>query len=375
MDSQTSQSKSPKYRGQVVYIYAFDLAYDMKREPGGTLLGQKMYDYTMLQSKRMPKYLFFYRPKMVTLPLIVWQGASGQIQIQRSIKVFDVGSISIQLRVPFEVERLEDLVPYHNFSFADKTVEDEVRKLAEQAKKELEPYCVKPVAQLSQEEPYTVFCIDDLPGQEESDVCAEDWLMDNRRAVAGLLTEEQEPQRLSEQEASESTSLYLSYYDKDLVVVDWDAALVIGGKDSLNDVLHIMELANVQLAELEAYDRILNSSLQAAYRDLGQMRSSAQREVIKNLREIKVDFARLSDELLNITKFFGDWHLANIYEKLSIRFHLGDWNDIIDEKLKTLGELYGMLQQDKNNFLMLVLESVIVLLFIIDLVIIIAVSK
>ena len=40
------------------------------------------------------------------------------------------------------------------------------------------------------------------------------------------------------------------------------------------------------------------------------------------LREIRIDMARFNDELPNTTKFFGDWHLARIYEKLSARFHL-----------------------------------------------------
>src|SRR5439155_979149 len=83
------------------------------------------------------------------------------------------------------------------------------------------------------------------------------------------------------------------------------------------------------------------------------------------LREIRVDLARLSDELSNITKFFGDWHLARIYENISARFHLGDWHRTIDEKLKTLANLYQLLQHDQTNRWMLMLEATIVLLFVI----------
>ena len=78
--------------------------------------------------------------------------------------------------------------------------------------------------------------------------------------------------------------------------------------------------------------------------------------------------ARLTDELENITKFFGDWHLARIYRTLSDRFHLAEWHRILDNKLKTLGDLYQILQQDRNNFWMVILETTIVLLFILDLV-------
>jgi hypothetical protein len=88
------------------------------------------------------------------------------------------------------------------------------------------------------------------------------------------------------------------------------------------------------------------------------------------LREIRIDLARFSDELSNITKFFGDWHLARIYEKIAARFHLGDWHRTIDEKLKTLDNLYQLLNQDRVNRMMILLELAIVLLFIIDLVVI-----
>jgi hypothetical protein len=253
-------------------------------------------------------------------------------------------------------------------SFGWFNLKQQVSSLAEDALRELAPYCVRPVTQLGQPEEYTVFCFDQVPALDsDSGFHSEDWLMSNRRSVAALLMEESESSQLSEQEARETTEQYLTYYDNDLVVVDWDAALIIGLQDDLEEVLHIMELANVQLIELAAYDRILDTALERAYRDLSHPRVHLSRSVYRNLREIRVDLARFSDELLNITKFFGDWHWARIYQGISKRFHLPDWHRIINEKLKTLGELYQLIQQDRVNFWMIVLETTIVLLFIIDL--------
>jgi len=91
---------------------------------------------------------------------------------------------------------------------------------------------------------------------------------------------------------------------------------------SLDETLYIMELANLQLAELEAYDRILDEAVEKAYRDLAARRFSrwTGAGVQRDLRELRMDLARLSDELSNITKFFGDWHLARIYQGLASRF-------------------------------------------------------
>ncbi len=56
---------------------------------------------------------------------------------------------------------------------------------------------------------------------------------------------------------------------------------------------------------------------------------------------------------------------------MSARFHLADWHRTIDEKLKTLDDLYQLLKQDHNNRWMMVLEVTIVLLFVVDLVVLI----
>jgi len=128
-------------------------------------------------------------------------------------------------------------------------------------------------------------------------------------------------------------------------------------------------LANLQLAELEAYDRILDNSLERAYRDLTVRPMRGRTAILRELREIRIDLARFSDELSNITKFFGDWHLARIYQNISARFHLADWHKTIDDKLQTLDDLYQLLNHDQTNRWMLILEVTIVLLFIIDLVI------
>jgi hypothetical protein len=244
-----------------------------------------------------------------------------------------------------------------------------VRQLAEAVRRELGPYAIRPVAELAPEEAYTVFCLQSpLPGGANQASSAERWLARHRREVAALLTQEPDIDHLSAQEAEESTVRHLSYYEHDLVVMDWDAALIIDRPEHFDETLYVMELANLQLAELEAYDRILDEALERSYRDLSVRRARSRADILRELRDIRIDLARFNDELSNITKFFGDWHLARIYENIAARFHLADWHRSIDGKLGTLDGLYQLLKHDQNNLWMLVLEITIVLLFIIDLV-------
>ena len=365
-------AKSDRYKGEVVYIYAFDVAYEMTRQPVRELLGQPVAQFVVGASKRSPRHLFFYRPQMVRLPPQQRVGPGGPIQIERVVKLLPVGALSITVRVRFDVPRIDDLVGYHDLQFTEGSLNEEVRKLAEEIRRELSPYYIRPVPQLAEEEAYTVFCIESpLLSAEGAPLNVENWWRANRRAVASLLTQEPDIDHLSKQEADESTGRYLSYYEHDLVVVDWDAALVVDEMQNFEETLYIMELANLQLAELEAYDRILDDSLVRAYRDLSLRQVRGRASMLRELRELRIDLARFSDELSNITKFFGDWHLARIYENISARFHLPDWHKTIDGKLKTLADLYQLLNHDQTNRWMLILESTIVLLFVIDLIILI----
>jgi hypothetical protein len=363
-----------RYTGEVVFIYAFDVAYELRRGPIPQLLGQTVAQFFVDATHRAPRQLFFYRPQMVRMPPLERVGPQGLVRVERTIKILPVGAISITVRVPFSVERLEDLVAYHDLRFTNGSLYDEVWSLAEEAWRELRPYALKAVDRLSDEEAYTVFFITGpLQPADGKSFSAEDWLIAHRRPVASLLTQEPDIEHLSDQEVDESIGRYLSYYQHDLTVIDWDAALVIDDPRNFEETLHIMELANVQLAELEAYDRLLDDVIERSYRDLaggGFLRRwvRGRGEVLRSLGEIRIDLARLSDELSNITKFFGDWHLARIYQALSGRFHLSEWHKVVDEKLKTLDELYQLLKHDQNNRWMMLLEATIVLLFIVDLI-------
>lgn len=353
------------YRGQVVYLYAYDVASEMRRGAIPSLLGQPVSTFSMEVGKRGPRDVFFFQPLMALLPPVTWESPLGPVQVQRSVKLFSVGAISLAFRVPFQVDSLESLVPFHELGLA----QQEARQLARQVVEDLRPYLIQPLTELREEEAYTVFCLEWPSGHARMQApSAQAWLDRHRHEVAALLTQETDHLTLAAQEIHETTGRALSYYAHDLAVMDWDAALLIDRPGQFDPTLHIFELANVQLTELEAYDRMLDRALQRAYSDVSGPTLRSRRTILRTLRELRVDMARLSDELSNITKFFGDWHLARVYQSISDRLHLGDWGRTLEGKLRTLDDLYRILRQDQMNIWMMTLEAAIVLLFIIDLI-------
>src|SRR4051794_27780463 len=73
--------------GEVVYLYAFDVAYEMTRQPVPSLLGQPAAEFAIGSSKRMPRQAFFYRAQMVRLPPLERLTDRGPVRLERVIKV------------------------------------------------------------------------------------------------------------------------------------------------------------------------------------------------------------------------------------------------------------------------------------------------
>src|SRR5688500_3494642 len=214
--------RDPLLTGEVVYLYAFDVAYEMNRQPVTQLLGQPVAQFQVDASKRSPRQHSFYRPQMVRLPPLERLGPRGPIRLERTVKILPVGAISINVRIPFSVSSIDELVCFHDLRFNDGSfLYDEVRQLAEDIRHELRAFYVRPLERLGDEEAYTVFCINGPLISESASLATEDWRSENRRQVAALLNEEPDPARLSEQEVVESTGKYLTYYERDLVVMDW----------------------------------------------------------------------------------------------------------------------------------------------------------
>src|SRR4051812_14594123 len=135
--------------GEVVYLYAFDVAYEMNRMPVERLLGQPVAQFQVDASKRSPRQLFFYRPQMVRLPPLERLGPRGPIRLERTVKLLPLGAISITVRVPFAVQSIDELVCFHDLRYSDGSyLYDEVRQLAEDVRHELKSFYIRPLERL-----------------------------------------------------------------------------------------------------------------------------------------------------------------------------------------------------------------------------------
>jgi hypothetical protein len=263
------------------------------------------------------------------------------------------------------VDALADLHAFHSPTVADgRPLDALARELCADVVRESAAALVRP-GPVGEPEAYTAFLLTDLAGDRD----AGGWLTARPREVAGLLAETP-PDRLSEPQVEEVLRLRRSFEVTDLVVIDWDAALVVDLDGTSDDVLFVLELANLQLEEFRWMDGVLDRYLDRAYVDLARKRRwvfGTAAGVLRSLRQLRIDLARLADEVGHTIKFVGDWHLARVYRLAQERFHLDQWRASVADRLKHLDDLYTLTRGELFDRRMLWLEIVIVLFFAIDL--------
>lgn len=175
-------------------------------------------------------------------------------------------------------------------------------------------------------------------------------------AVAALLRAEHPP--LSQQEAAEALSVRLSYRPDDAVLIDWNAAILVG-KDN-DDVRAVLEYANVELLEMRYLDRALDDAIEHWQRR--GTKGWAWSSVRRDLARLQTDASLLFEGVNNTLKLVGDQYLARVYQAAARRFHLPAWDASILRKITTIESMHGRLSDHRANLRMELLEWIIILL-------------
>src|SRR5579864_4682464 len=98
-------------QGEVVYLYAFDVANEIATARVQEILARKPIPYEIRTDHTVPRDVPLYRP-LVIEPPVLSSTIEGQT-VRLSVRVYEVGVVSIAMRVPFERQNLSDLLPFH----------------------------------------------------------------------------------------------------------------------------------------------------------------------------------------------------------------------------------------------------------------------
>jgi hypothetical protein len=349
-------------KGAVVYLYAFDVADEILTSKVQEILAKQPFTFEVPMERAVPRDLPLYRPLAIETGPVA---AFGGRPVCALVRVYEVGVVTVALRIEVEANNLSDLVPFHSPPLdSGEALDDVARDLCGRVCESLSDLMLRG-APPSSPEAYTVLCLTDIEGVRDTSA----WLAEQRRDVAALLAQAS-PDEVSEAQIAEALRIQRSFGTRDLVVIDWDAALVVDLSGYLDDVLYVLELANLQLEEFRVMDARLDRYVNKAYEDLerrGAGRFAADLRTLRSLRRFRVDATKLAEEVTHITKFLGDWYLARVYLGARERFHLDEWRGSVERKLGHLDQIYGMVHSQAYEQRMFWLEVMIVVMFAVDL--------
>ncbi|UFP95799.1 hypothetical protein [Gloeobacter morelensis] len=343
-------------QGQAVALFAFDVGYEVSLQEVSSLLSSSPVQ-PLSRKRQTPSYLQYTDPppQVLNLGETPAIGAEGPGQLQAT--VFSFGAISLAFRWPLRLEL--DQLPQLSQRLYGLELEKQARSQVSSLMEKLRPAIARP--QLSNlVEDYYLYILEEL----DSPLKAEDLLAHHRATLAQVLRFETLPLSFEQQE--EALCQAISYYENDLVLVDWNASIIYD-RDHY-DTVNVLELINVELLEARYIDAQLDRQV-GSYEGLVQKRfvwpiplRTPYRQAIEELAELRLEYSLLSERVDNALKLIGDLYLAKVHAAATKRFYLREWEAAIAQKLDIVANLYQLLTDRLGSIQGQTLELVVIAL-------------
>jgi hypothetical protein len=314
----------------------------------------------------IPHYLHFERSPVVEAihPMALKAGE----HIEGKTNYYDYGVVSIELELPFECDDWGALVQKSSQWIGATELESRATELLHTALKHAAPALVKPYDTWLKED-YYVIQLREIRAADGHSLASEELLASHGPEIAQLVRGESA--LLSDAERQEVLQSSISYSHIDLLVVGWSGALVYGSSEVAATTIQLLEYANSQLLEFRYYDTLLTSLLDGVYRSLerqgGLLTAWRLSREAARLNTIRLDVMELTEKVDNAVKFLSDMFYARLYNLIAAKVGVPDYRGLVDQKLRTAGELYRFMVDQFNQTRSFVLELAVVIILIIDL--------
>jgi hypothetical protein len=190
-------------------------------------------------------------------------------------------------------------------------------------------------------------------------------------SIAQLLRGERSA--LSTEERDEVLRHHISYFEDDLVIPTWSSAFIRDTESGAQAAIEILEFANSQLLEFRYYDQLLDAELERIYPQLqrgGWWYNWVARRYARAVRQVHslfIDVNELTDRTENALKIVGDVYAARLFALAAARLGLTQWKASVQEKLRTLADIYRVAVEQASTARGEFLELTVVLILLIEL--------
>jgi hypothetical protein len=313
-----------------------------------------------------PSYVRFERPPVLETAAPI-HFANGEV-VRAGLRYFDYGVASVELELPFETD-WPGLIALSNRWIESGEIEHCGLKLARAHLARLEPAIRKPYPEWL-DEAYYVVHLREARDDEGALLTGPDLIARYGREMTQVIRGETQP--LSATEQREVLAPSISYYSSDLLLVGWLAAIVYDTVEGAAPLLQLLEYANTQLIEYRRYDEILTALLKDGYAALERRgglfsRWRLAREAAR-LNRLRLDVTELTERADNAIKFLSDMYYARAYRLAAARVGAGDYRSLVDQKLRTAGEIYEFMVNEFREARSFILELLVIVILIVELI-------
>lgn len=345
--------------GTCYALFAFDVGFQIDLERARSFLHDSS-PYRVIRGRRPAPAWFDYDPPPLRILTEVGPIQVGSSRTLPTIEwlIYEFGAVLATYRVPFEASLAE-------LTGLSRTLDDNpvlvsdarerVRAMLEPMKAAVERAAIKPLV-----EDYFVFVIDRWP----EGTTPESILSDQEAALAGVL--QADPRPISAQQVAQTMSARMSYSPEDLAVIDWNGALVFDREPE--DVVAVLQHANVELLELRVLDGQLDGLLEQSDEYLAQFfrrrlwPSFRQDRMLRLFAGVHTDAAVMFEGVNNAIKLLGNQYLARLYRLAAGALDLPAWDTSVLRKLQAVDSVYQKMADTSASQRMETLEVVIVIL-------------
>jgi len=177
-----------------------------------------------------------------------------------------------------------------------------------------------------------------------------------------------ETQTLSDYQEEEILNSTTGYYGQDFMIIDSEASFVYDAE--FFEQMEFFELANIQLLELQYFDRLLDEKLNFFYQQTYTVPLRAYIPLLgqklehpaSRLANLRVDISVVTQRLESSIKMVGEAYYSNLYSMLTEKLSLKEWRESINRKLEIIKDLYTVYQDRLDTLHEEILTLVIIIL-------------
>lgn len=340
-------------------LFAFDIGFQVHLDAAEPLASEAT-RRRVVRARRPAPVWFDYTPPPLRLLIDGEQIAVGETRTEPSAEllVYDFGAALLTYRLPLP-ETLGGLPALSTALYQHAGLEADARDRARRLLDILAPAVERP-ALADVVEDYAVFAVTSWEGNAPP----HELLDRHRRPLAQAI--EAERAELSAEQTRRATEAVMSYSTADLAIVDWNASVLFD--EQPEDVISVLQHANIELLELRKLDLELDAMLDHADDTLAQL---SQRRLwptfkaaalLRRFATAQTDAAVMFEGVNNAIKLLGNQYLARLYRLAAGRLDLPAWQASVQRKLDATDSLYQKMSDSTATKRLEVLEWVIIVL-------------